>query len=612
MLRVCSNVEDALALSKRWQVPLLVFVHSALPETARADADADAVDLAELYTTSSHGRKTIKPTFRLGRAPLAGNGAAQRNALEAVLQESRLGSVTVVHFVGAGSAAHNLFVAAVPEASASVPRLHVFPPSLRERPRSVLSGHTLTPGRICEALRVELQTPPPAKLAGAKEEFMRHVEEVSAATAAMGAGTGAAATHAATASPGAGCGGPAGLHFVALNGLERREVVATAPGMTLRTVWVKVQQALERERERQAADEAAAPRGSTTSFVLRVDPPATAAAGGGGGAADQATATATAAVVVDSVEAAAKLDIHALPHNTTVTVLREGASAESSTQPAGKAGGHESPSGHDEERKGRSCDGGVCRLRGTPPSGEPTPAQPLTPMPAPPTVPAVVAAAEEEATPPPPPVAAAAGGGGAARIHVRCSLPSGGTHTVDGLDPATASLSAHLRGPIAELLGHSAFAFARVYPPHRFSSEEEAQPLEALGMRTSSALRVVPTGGPPTASPARNLADASKSGLFGLVSSLLRRGSGPTPAPAAAAPGGSVRDAARARFGTMAELRAKEEEEEKRAAAEAEANAAARRPNEPRRRKANRYYGGSSTEYTGWDGSGEEEAEEEK
>ncbi|RNE99153.1 hypothetical protein TraAM80_08358 [Trypanosoma rangeli] len=605
MLRVCINVEDALALSKRWQVPLLVFVHSAIEETPRTHTDD--VDLAEMYTLSSHGKRVMKATFQLGSAPLAGNGVAQRHALEVVLHASRLDLMAVVHFMEAGSAAHNLFVAAVPESSTSVPRLHVFPPSLRERPRSVLSGSTLTPELICEAVRIELQMPPPTKLAGAKEEFMRHVEEMNAATAAGGsgaaalmrAGVGAASAH--TMASGAGFNGPTGLHFVALNGLEKREVVVTSPGMTLRTVWVKVQQALNREQ--QAAGEAAHPPGSAT-FVLHVAPPATAAVG----AVSEGETTDQVVVVVDSVEAAARLDIQTLPHNTTVTVVRGGASA-TAPQPAGEECNRGPHTKHGEERPTGCCDGGVCRIRGTPPSSEPNSAQQQKTMPAPPTTPAMEAS--EEAPPEPKPAVAKA----SACIHVRCSLPSGGTHTVDELDPAVATLSTHLRCPLAELLGHNAFVFARAYPPHRFSLDEEAQPLETLGMRTSSALRVVPTGGPSTTlPPERKPSNNSKGGLYDLVSSLLRRGTGLTPAAAPAhvpresVLAGNVRGTAttdtRVRFGTMAELRAKEEEEEKRVAAEA--NAMTDRQNEYRK-KANRYYGGSSTEYTGWDGNEEEE-----
>ncbi|ESL06211.1 hypothetical protein TRSC58_06117 [Trypanosoma rangeli SC58] len=608
MLRVCVDVEDALALSKRWQVPLLVFVHSAIAEMP--SAHTDAVDLTEMYTVSSHGKRVIKTTLQLSSAPLAGNGVAQRHALEAVLHASRLDLMVVVHFMEAGSAAHNLFVAAVPESSTSVPRLHVFPPSLRERPRSVLSGPTLTPGLICEAVRIELQMPPPTKFAGAKEEFMRHVEEMNAATAAEGsgaaalmrAGAGAASAH--TMASGAGLNGITGLHFVALNGLEKREVVVTSPGMTLRTVWVKVQQTLNRER--QAAGETGHPSGSTT-FVLHVTPPATAAVG-----ATSAGETGDQVVVVDSVEAAAKLDIHTLPHNTTVTVVRNGASA-TAPQPAGKECHREAHTEHGKERPTKCCDEGMCRIRGTPPSSEANFAQQKA-TPVPPTTPAMEA--NEEAPPEPKPAVAKA----PAHIHVRCSLPSGGTHTVDELDPAVATLSTHLRPLIAELLGHNAFVFARVYPPHRFSPDEEAQPLGTLGMRTSSALRVVPTGGPSTTlPPERKPADNSKSGLFGLVSSLLRCGSGLTPAAAPvpvsreSALAGNVRGTGttdtRVRFATMAELRAKEEEEEKRVAAEA--NAMAGRSNEYRRKKANRYYGGSSTEYTGWDGDEEEEGEDE-
>ncbi|EKF32278.1 hypothetical protein MOQ_003876 [Trypanosoma cruzi marinkellei] len=604
MLRVCNNVEEALALSKRWQVPLLIFVQSAPSEVG---SHTDAFDFTEMYTTSSRGNKVIKPTFMLGNGPLANDGTAQRQALEAVLHESRLHSVTIVHFMETGSEAHNLFIAAVPEASNTVPRLHVFPSSLREQPRIVLHGVALTPGRICDAIRFGLQMPPPTKVTRAKEDFMRQVEEMNAAVAEGGStvlstGVGITTTCASgTASgtvAGSGSGGLKALHFIVLNGLEKREFVVTSPGMTLRTVWMKVQQALSRER--QVADGTSRSYGSPT-FVLHIDPPETATPNSTSGE------KSTSHVVVDSVEAAAKIEIHTMPHNTRVTVVRNELNA-TGQQPVEPNCGNEPQTEHGEKGNVMRCDGGVCRISDNSSSREPTVKQLKTALP-----PAAFAVEEkQEAKLAHNPSITKE----TTRIHVRCSLPSGGAHTVDDLDPAVATLYTDLRRPIAELIGHDAFVFARVYPPHRFSPEEETKPLETLGMRSSSALRIVPTGGPPNAPQEPNLTDVNKSGLFGLVSSLLRRAGASTPFVGTnhtpASPFGDTRatgtTAQGSRFRTMAEMRAKEEEEERRLAAESSVMAGL--TNEHRRKKANRYYGGGSTEYAGWDDNKEEEKEE--
>ncbi|EAN94007.1 hypothetical protein, conserved [Trypanosoma cruzi] len=595
MLRVCNNVEEALELSKRWQVPLLIFVQSPPSEVGR---HTDAFDFTEIYTTSSRGNRVIKPTFMLGNGLLASDGGAQRQVLEAVLHESRLDLVTIVHFMEAGSEAHNLFIAAVPEASNTVPRLHVFPSSLREQPRIVLHGVALTPGRICDAIRFGLQMPPPTKVARAKEEFMRQVEEMNAAVAEGGStvlstGVGITPTCASgTASgtvAGSGSGGLKGLHFIELNGLDKREFVLTSPGMTLRTVWVKVEQALGRER--QVAGGTARSHGSQ-KFVLHIEPPETATPNSTSGE------KATGHVVVDSVEAAAKIEIHTMPHNTRVTVVRNEPSA-TGPQPVRPSCGREPQTEHGERENVMRCDGGVCRIGGNSLSGEPNIEQQKDALP-----PTASAVEEKQETKP---AHSSSITRENARIHVRCSLPSGGTHMVDDLDPAVATLSTHLRRPIAGLIGHDAFVFARVYPPHRFSLEEETKPLETLGMRSSSALRVVPTGGPPNAPQEPNLTEVNKIGLFGLVSSLLRRAGASTPfvgtTQTTASPFGDTRAAGTtaqgSRFRTMAEMRAKEEEEERRIAAESIALAGLTK--EHRRKKANRYYGGGSTEYAGWD-----------
>ncbi|PWV10257.1 hypothetical protein C3747_70g243 [Trypanosoma cruzi] len=178
---------------------------------------------------------------------------------------------------------------------------------------------------------------------------------------------------------------------------------------------------------------------------------------------------------------------------------------------------------------------------------------------------------------------------------------------VDDLDPAVATLSTHLRRPIAGLIATMPLYLLECTPPHRFSLEEETKPLETLGMRSSSALRVVPTGGPPNAPQEPNLTEVNKIGLFGLVSSLLRRAGASTPfvgtTQTTASPFGDTRAAGTtaqgSRFRTMAEMRAKEEEEERRIAAESIALAGSYKRTSSEEGEPVLRWG--STEYAGWD-----------
>ncbi|ORC84646.1 uncharacterized protein TM35_000421040 [Trypanosoma theileri] len=651
MLRLCENVEEALGLSKRWQIPLLIFVHSSLPESAtHTDTANESADpaLSGLFTAKNHGKKTVNANFNIGSESLAHNGAAQRHAFEVVLQESRLSSVTVVHFMDAASSAHELFIAAVPESSQVVPRLHVFPASQQMLPRNVLHGGTLTPGYISEAVRFVLRMPPLTKVTELMGEFVQHVEEVNTVvrqTTAAAAGSygshilpstrptargGDATVSSDTPQTGsvAAAALPAvdrkDLHFIALNGLEKREVIVTSPGMTLRTVWMKVQQALMRRREASDAGVEMRPR-SGISFVLRVEPPTTAENTNNEGV-----------VVLSSIEEASKMDIHKLPHNTVVTVVQNDSPAghtppppatttTTTTQPGGTKSGNPSVQVNEEESSKKSqgaagvqCEGGVCKVP-LPTSTktvkserkqeeEEKQQQQQQPVSSPPASTSAMMENEEETRKP----TATTTASSSSSVNIRCSLPDGNTHTVAALDPTVATLATDVRPEIAPLVGNASFVMACAYPPHRFTAEEETETLEKIGLRTSCALRVVLTGGASssTASVPRHV-DAASFGLMNLVSSLLGRGTAPRPtAPAPANmnvnanPTGSNTAATRSggRFRTMAELRAAEEEEENRREAR----------NEQQRRKANRYYGGGSTEYTGKNDDDNEEHNEDK
>lgn len=78
-------------------------------------------------------------------------------------------------------------------------------------------------------------------------------------------------------------------------------------------------------------------------------------------------------------------------------------------------------------------------------------------------------------------------------ISVRCSLPSGTSLTIEKLSPSSSSIRENVRPVVRENLGHDEFDLVRVGPPpQRLSREEhEGQPLQEIGITTSSALRVV-------------------------------------------------------------------------------------------------------------------------
>ncbi|KAH9597447.1 hypothetical protein LSM04_006665 [Trypanosoma melophagium] len=644
MLRLCENVEEAIAHSKRWQIPLLIFVHSNLPEsTTNTDNGNENVDaaLSALYTTKAHGKKTINTSFNMGSESLTNNGAAQRRAFEVILQESRLSSVTVVHFMDPASPAHQLFIAAVPESSQVVPRLHIFPASQQMMPRSVLTGATLTPGYICEAVRFVLRIPPLTKVTEAMGEFVQHVEEVNAAVRHTGTNAGSYDSHILhstsptarvgnrTSNSGVSQTGSAavdrkGLHFIALNGLDKREVIVTSPGMTLRTVWIKVQQALARRREATDLGVEMRPRSGTT-FVLRVEPPTTGE-----------NTNSNSVVELHSIEEASKMDIHTLPHNTVVTVVQSdspvgghttpvpAASAVPSMQSGGTNSDDKNSSGLVREEEGSpkkskaaavvECEGVVCkapfptssktveserkikeRKQGEEEEEREEKQQKSHSSPVV-TTPASLENEEEKTKTT---TTAAAAAATSSSVNIRCSLPDGNTHTVADLDPTVATLSEHVRPQVTPLVGNTSFVFACPYPPRRFTAEEETETLEKIGIRTSCALRVVLTGGASSSTtPAPRHVDTASFGLMGLVSSLLGRGPAVQPTTSSVGGNANMRPSAGAsntaptrsggRFRTMAELRAAEEEEENRREAR----------NEQMRRKANRYYGGGSTEYT--------------
>lgn len=108
-------------------------------------------------------------------------------------------------------------------------------------------------------------------------------------------------------------------------------------------------------------------------------------------------------------------------------------------------------------------------------------------------------------------------------INIRCSLPQGKVVTVEGLSQGTNSVRDHVRPGVEREVGHGNFDFALCLPPKRLSREQEALPLQEIGITSSCALRIFlsqpAAAAPPAPSEAR---PATTGGVLNRVFSHFR------------------------------------------------------------------------------------------
>ncbi|SCU73043.1 uncharacterized protein TEOVI_000763000 [Trypanosoma equiperdum] len=513
---VCENVDSALAYVNKWRAPLLILVNNADSAAAAATCSLNCDDIPEFYASDRvHGKKVINPNFRFGSEAIQHSGPLQRRALEVFLKESRLDSVVVVHLIVAGSAAHELFVAAVPEAKDVAPCLFVFSPKQSGMERVALHGPNLTPANISNVLRTSFQALQVPESTGARSTFLTQVGDMNAAQQRL---------------------------------LLSQPQDAGAPRFgALSTVGV-------------TPAARAAPAGDTTRTH-----PAVPSQMGEKRAGDK------------DEGGVAKGDSDEAPHSKrSVVECRDGEGCRVKYRGGGSDERLETETVSGPE-EGKQTEHPPCGSSTVNDEGDKT----------------AVATADSQS---------ASNG-----IDLRCGLPNGETYTVRGLDSSTATLAANVREQVATLLEHNEFVFARPYPPHRFTVEEETRTLETIGMRNSSVVRVIPTGAPSYGA-ATSQVKSGATEVFGMVSSWFGRASGfGNSSTAPQASGTSATRAARppnSRVRTMAQMLAENEEEENRRALRNSAMEGGQGS------RANRYYGGASTEYVGRDDGEDSEDEE--
>ncbi|GET92607.1 hypothetical protein, conserved [Leishmania tarentolae] len=581
--------------------------------SAVAQALADGEELA------------LVPDFPLGSVQ---GGAAQREALLVTFLESRLGSVTLLHLIEAGTRDYAAFSTAVPAApgtlSTALPRVHIFfPPSAGMAP-VVLSGSLLTPQTVYNCvqmglLKPKVHTSPAMTSGGADEllsffsttvsamnrEYMRARQRTSsaspisdinaaprreqchsdpAATTRSGADgekpTTAAPIVAVPAQRAKGTSSSNALeaaHLIRVAGLPMtfttsaktsaaQKTILTTPSMSLQTVWRVVEKHLEwAQREVQQAQAA-----STWNGITPPKP----------GAKftftiqPSETSTEATAVTVTTREEAAKVRLQEYPHNTVVQVHFDGV-AQPPPQPAVRVPAASTPTAAPAAAQRPSqyvCEGNVCRRRTPEDSAAPAADAATTASPAP--------KAESALAP------ASTAGSAATSVRLRCSLPNGKTLDLAQLDPSVATLRDDVRPAVADALGYNNFIFVCAYPPRRYSIEtDEPLPLKEVELGRSSALRVVSldSPAPPDASsrgpqtqqqPGRArqmLVNAASSLMAMLAGSRDNQGEAPgAGATATAAPPPGTRQSQRQRraFNSMAEMLAANEEAERQTALE--------------------------------------------
>nr|CCC90354.1 unnamed protein product [Trypanosoma congolense IL3000] len=498
-MRICGNVREALELVKKWDISLLILVHGADTGSTTAEGHQLTCDnIPDFYSARRiHGRKVINTQFQFGCEALRNSGLLQRCALEAVLEESRLSAVAVVHYVEEGSAGHKLFTDAVPEGSNIVPRLHVFPPMVRGAPRTLLHGITLTPLQICIAVRTALQPLSPAEVTAARDMVLQHIDDMN-------------------------------------------------------MVWEKLS--------------SSAPDTCGVSSLSKTN---TTGAGNTGQVGSSSSSTQAKSKVLLRLKDSC------------------GEVKSSSDARAGDAcGGQETVESCGTEGCRVECGATATTGRreleaaGRPPEEERQAAD---------VPPASSTAVRKESVP-----ATAANSSSGDTINLRCRLPAGDTHIVRNLNPSTATLSADVRGPVAAVVGSSAFVFARPHPPQRFTEEEENKTLESLEIRCSSNILVFPSED--SSAPAGVLQRGFYGGreVLATVSTLFNR-------VHHSVSGSSAEQPVRSWFRTMADTHEEDEAEDRSERQQDEG----RRPS-----KANRYFGGGSTFYVGKDDSDEESLDE--
>lgn len=516
MLRTLTNIGEALERSTATEFPLLVIVTAALPDMSHLNA-LEATRTTARYSflpghlptaassdecTSGGVNHIVDPfnkenatlgvlraanSFGLnGSFPLASvrGGAAQKEALSVTLLESKLGNVCFIHWVEEGTPAYEQFSAVGGQTPTgtppTVPRVHVFSPATRGWQSIVIGGDLLTPLRLKKAVLSALQLTP-ATLPTLKQQFLENVEEMNRETRrrqmidraeqVMAARPILPTAH--TSPPAAEIPRPAvpAMHILHVDGLpnRKRKSILSNNCTTLRTVWNEVCQHL-RSLEAAVSEAKAAGDWDGVTYPAPDGPIILVVEDDKGKELTR----------VSSVEAAEVVKVQAFPSGALVRVVlpswqqpslpHESAVEPQSQAPLLKPDTSRGPAGGannvDDEVL---CDGNTCRRR----------THQLDSLGAPPTSPT----AEEVLTSPVTP-----------SIAIRLSLPDGRTESVRGLDPTVHTLRSQVRPTVAALLGHSKFYFAVTYPNKRIDVEtEEGQPLEAIGLRSSAALRVVAT-----------------------------------------------------------------------------------------------------------------------
>ncbi|CAJ1034498.1 hypothetical protein, conserved [Leishmania lindenbergi] len=584
------------------------------PANLTAAAAANASVMAQAIADGEE--LALVPDFPLGSVQ---GGAAQREALLVTFLESRLGSVTLLHLIEAGTPDYAAFSTAVPAApgtpGAALPRVHIFFPPAAGMTPVVLSGSLLTPQSVYNCVQIGLLKPKmhasPATPSGSPDvllsffsatvsamnrEYLRarqranpalSTSDLSAApllqqrhsdpsttTRTAVDGQQPATTTPIVAAPAQRAKGVSNVdaleaaHLISIAGLPMsfttspmsiapHKTILTTPSMTLQTVWRVVEKHLEwAQREIQQAQAA-----STWNGVTSPKP------GAKFSFAIEPPATSTEAVsmTVTTMEEAAKVRLQDYPRNTVVQVHFDGVAPPPPAVPAQVATSASHPTEY-------VCEEGVCRRRVPEDMSARAADAAATTSPAP----------EAESAHASSSAAASAVPSADVSVKLRCSLPNGKTLDLAPLDPSVATLRADVRPAVADALGYDNFVFVGAYPPRRYSTEtDELRPLKEVELGRSSALRVVSLDGP--ASP-----DASSKGaqqqhqeghtrpmLFSAASSLMAMFAGArgsqdgAPAAATSSPPASRQPQRQhCTYNSMAEMLAANEEAERQTAME--------------------------------------------
>eukprot|EP00796_Vickermania_ingenoplastis_P005549 gene5549-4004_t len=136
-------------------------------------------------------------------------------------------------------------------------------------------------------------------------------------------------------------------------------------------------------------------------------------------------------------------------------------------------------------------------------------------------------------------------------ISLRCTLPTGGSLTVERLRPSSSTIRNDVRPRIQEALGHDAFDIVKVStPPQRLHRDtDEGSALQDIGITASSSVRVVvkstAPGGPPTATVPAHETTGMPAPLKRMMGIFQRERPSPSQVPAPVVPAGPRSHSAR-------------------------------------------------------------------